>query len=99
MTVPVGYVTDFASIPRIAWNILDPEDPVIGWPSVAHDYLYSCAGTLPDGFKYTRDKADDTLVELMAFCGAGSFVRWAVRRAVGTFGGSHWLELPSLSHP
>ena len=88
--VPAGFVTDFASIPRPVWNLLDPEDPKIGWPSIVHDYLYQCAGTLPDGFTYTREQTDAVFREAMEVCGAGSIIRNAVYQAVQQFGGSHW---------
>jgi hypothetical protein len=87
---PTGLVTDFASIPRIAWTLIDPEDPIIAWPSVIHDYLYSRQGTLPDGFTYTRESADAVLREAMEASGAGALIREAVYLAVRIFGGSHW---------
>ena len=90
VTVPGGLVTDFASIPRAAWDLIDPEDPIIAWPSVVHDYLYSCKGKLPDGFTYNRESADAVLREAMEVCGAGHFIRESVYEAVRTFGGSHW---------
>jgi len=90
VTVPAGLVTDFASIPRAAWALLDPEDPIISWPSVIHDYLYTCKGTLPDGFTYSREQADSVLREAMEVCGAGHFIREAVYEAVEKFGDSHW---------
>jgi len=90
VTVPRGFVTDFASIPRAAWEFLDPEDPIIAWPSVIHDYLYSCQGRLPDGFTYSRDDADAVLREGMEVCGASSVIRNAVYQAVQKFGASHW---------
>ena len=90
ITVPAGLVTDFASIPRAAWEFLDPEDPIIVWPSVIHDYLYTCKGKLPDGTKYNREKADAVLREAMEFCGASSVKREAVYQAVRAFGGAHW---------
>ncbi len=90
VTVPAGLVTDFASIPRAAWELIDPEDPIIAWPSVIHDYLYSCKGKLPDGFAYNRESADAVLREGMEVCGAGHFIRESVYMAVRSFGGSHW---------
>jgi len=90
ITVPRGYVTDFASIPRAAWAALDPEDPIIAWPSVIHDYLYSCKGTLPDGTTYIREQADAVLREAMEFCGASLFKRETVYEAVRAGGGDHW---------
>ena len=90
ITVVAPYRTDFASIPRAAWEFLDPEDPIIAWPSVIHDYLYTHKGTLPDGTTYTREQADAVLREAMEVCGAGHFVREAVYEAVEKFGGDHW---------
>jgi hypothetical protein len=95
---PTGLVTDFASIPRIAWTLIDPEDPIIAWPSVIHDYLYSRQGTLPDGFIYTRESADAVLREAMEASGAGSLIREAVYLAVRIFGGSHWADAAKRSH-
>jgi hypothetical protein len=39
VTVPAGFVTDFASIPRPFWSIL-PKWGKYGPPSVVHDFLY-----------------------------------------------------------
>lgn len=85
ITVPAGFITDFASIPRAAWSILDPEDPVILYPSVVHDYLYS------EGYKLgTRERADRVLREAMEVCGAAAWQRESVYRAVRWFGASRW---------
>lgn len=37
--VPIGFVTDFASIPRIFWSILRP-DGLYSYAAIVHDYLY-----------------------------------------------------------
>jgi hypothetical protein len=37
--VPMGFVTDFASIPRIFWSLLPP-DGLYTYPAIIHDYLY-----------------------------------------------------------
>lgn len=39
VTVPVGFVTDFASIPRVFFTALRP-DGVYTYPAIVHDYLY-----------------------------------------------------------
>lgn len=90
LVVPAGFRTDFASIPRDVWFELSPEDPVILYPSVVHDHLYSCTGTLADGFTYTREQADSVLREAMEACGATSVIREMVYIAVERFGASHW---------
>ncbi|MGY8632556.1 DUF1353 domain-containing protein [Bradyrhizobium sp. 14AA] len=39
VTVPVGFVTDFASIPRAFWSLLRP-DGIYAYAAVIHDWLY-----------------------------------------------------------
>jgi len=39
VTVPLGFVTDFASIPRAFWSLLRP-DGDYAYAAVIHDYLY-----------------------------------------------------------
>lgn len=39
ITVPRGFVTDFASIPRIFWSALRP-DGLYSYAAIIHDYLY-----------------------------------------------------------
>ena len=39
VVVPTGFITDFASIPRIFWQLL-PSDGIYTYPAVIHDYLY-----------------------------------------------------------
>lgn len=85
--VPDKFKTDFASIPRIAWRYIDPEDPAILYPSVIHDYLYSTQGT-------SREVADQVLREAMALAGARIDQRAVVYRMVRMFGGSHWPSSP-----
>src|SRR5262245_38142541 len=38
-TVPAGFVTDLASIPRIFWSAL-PRDGEYAYAAILHDYLY-----------------------------------------------------------
>lgn len=41
VTVPRGYLSDGASVPRILWRLLSPPiDPVTLTPSIVHDWLY-----------------------------------------------------------
>lgn len=84
--VPEGFLTDFASIPRILWRYLDPEDPCVLYPSVVHDYLYSAQPC-------SREVADKVFVEAMALAGARWDQRVAAYRAVRMFGGGHWKEI------
>lgn len=88
--VPSGFRTDFASVPRVAWSWMSPEDPCILYPSVVHDYGYSRQGRMPNGEVYTREQIDGWLREGMGACGARWDQQQIVFRAVRLFGGSHW---------
>lgn len=91
ITVPAGFKTDFASIPRFAWRYIDPEDPCILYASVVHDYLYSLAGK-NGAVAFTRELADRVLREAMELSGARVDQRAIVYNLVQWFGGSHWKE-------
>jgi Protein of unknown function (DUF1353) len=82
--VPVGFVTDFASIPRIFWSLLRPDGDYT-YPAIVHDYLY---------WTQERSKEEADLVFKLAMedfkiepLKAGS-----IYRAVKQFGGAAWAE-------
>lgn len=92
IVVPVGFVTDFASIPRAALWYVDDDDPAILFASVVHDYLYTRKGDLGLGtrFTFSRQDADKVLREAMLASGARPAQAWVVYQAVRLGGGSHW---------
>jgi hypothetical protein len=55
VSVPVGFVTDFASIPRVFWSILRP-DGEYTYPAIVHDFMY-----------WTQDRARDEADEIFRF--------------------------------
>jgi hypothetical protein len=69
--IPAGFITDFASIPKILWNILPPTAGY-GKAAVIHDGLYRTMGLA------TRKQADDVLMEAMVVLG----VDWLTRQAI-----------------
>ena len=85
--VPAGFQTDFASIPRIFWNILPPIGPY-AQAAVVHDYLYQ------QGF-VDRKTAELTFLEIMKNDGVNCFVRYLMYAAVRVFGGSHYHQCQS----
>lgn len=89
ITAPAGSPTDFASIPRIVWTYLSPEDPAILFASIIHDHIYSRRGKLPLR-TLTRAECDEVLREAMVACGARKSQAAVAYRAVRMFGGSHW---------
>jgi len=62
VNIPIGFKTDFASIPRVFWSLLPPT----GWYGKAacvHDFLYQYANI--NGMVIDRKYADDVLNECM----------------------------------
>lgn len=78
--VPAGFVTDFASIPRVLWVLLPPTGEY-GRAAVIHDYLYRTPG------KATRGQADSVFLEAMKAAGVGWFTRMTMYSAVRVGGG------------
>jgi hypothetical protein len=57
-TIPCGFDTDFASVPRIFWAFISPTDEFIRIPALIHDYLYR-------NKIYTREEDDAIFLEKM----------------------------------
>ena len=62
ITVPAGFETDLASVPRLLWPIFAPHDPRYAAAAVIHDYLYRWKG-------FDRVVADAILYEGMRLLG------------------------------
>lgn len=52
ITVPDGFVTDLASIPKVFQWVYSPSNEKSKYPSILHDYMYH------NGCDYTRKEAD-----------------------------------------
>jgi hypothetical protein len=91
IVVPAGLLSDLASIPRVAWNVMPPDDPRIALGAWVHDLLYQNEGivTLEDGrvVTLTREQADQVLAhEAMPELGANAAEREVVYAALRCFG-------------
>jgi len=99
INVPAGFVTDFASVPRLLWALLPPWEDY-GAAAVIHDFLYSNKKQKyvpnPDDpekiIKITRKVADKIFLRAMKDCSVGFFRRWAVYSAVRAFGWASYEE-------
>lgn len=88
ITVPSGFVTDFASIPWGLWNLFPP----LGlWarPAIIHDYLYDRGG-MTARRTYTRKEADMIFREAMEVVGVPAWRRQVMYGAVRLGGGGGW---------
>lgn len=93
--VPAGFVTDFASIPRVLWNILPPTGPY-GKAAVLHDFMYRTGLWTPFGPACNRGEADGVLRDGMKDLGVGRRDRWAVYAGVRAGGWISWRRYRSL---
>jgi len=78
ITVPKGFITDLATIPKLFWVLLPPTGKY-GKAAILHDYLYSNAIE-------TKRYADDVFLEAMKVLGVGRIKRTIMYYAVRLFG-------------
>lgn len=91
LTVPAGFQTDLASVPRIFQNVIENDDSDISKPSVLHDFLYSRHGVAwQDKQPFTRAECDDILRDGMDARMAYGPRMWCVWAAVRAFGWIPW---------
>jgi len=77
ISVPAGFVTDFASIPRFFWRVLPPHGR-IKEPAIVHDYLYA--------IDHDKKAADLEFKKLMKVYRVTWWRRVAAYHAVRVFG-------------
>jgi hypothetical protein len=83
VTIPTGFETDGASIPRAFWNILQPFGEYFP-AALLHDYLYSKASN--GRFETDRWEADLLFLEAMYNLGVPWHTRHVIHSAVRAFG-------------
>lgn len=79
VTVPEGFVTDFASIPKPLWGLL-PQWARYGPAAIVHDYLYWEQSV-------TRLRADQIMLEAMQNLKVSRVAIFLIYRALRLFGG------------
>ncbi len=90
ITVPAGFMTDFASVPRIFWWLISPYGKH-GKAAVLHDFLYYMArnGT---GKPRTRKEADVVFLQAMKVLGVATWKRLAMYYAVRIGARRAWVR-------
>jgi len=90
LTVPRGFVTDFASIPRVFWSLLPP-DGQYTYAAIIHDYLYWEQNV-------SKAQADRILGYVMEEFKVDAASALAISRGVQVGGGSAWAENARLKN-
>lgn len=86
VTVPAGFQSDGASVPRFFWRAVFPPGDVHALAGAfLHDYVYR---THPAG--WTREEADRTFREVIHADGVPLFRAWLAWLGVRLFGLSAW---------
>lgn len=84
ITVPAGFVTDYASVPH-ALCLLLPKDGRYSRPAIIHDFLYWSGDAV-----CTREQADQIMYLAMAEQGVDCNTRNEIYGALATFGSFAW---------
>ncbi len=106
ITVPAGFVTDLASIPRPIWSFFPPDGPWVKG-AIIHDFLYYTQGTGEwygrDGIDrpepYTRAESDWILNEAMLDLQIGAWARFVIYTAVRLGGWIGWARKHDKPRP
>lgn len=83
-SVPKGFKTDLATIPRWYWSIISPARSDLITASIIHDYLYTCPGMI------SRLDADSIFYHALINDGVTEYVAGKMFFAVRLFGKSHF---------
>jgi len=84
ITVPAGFVTDLASIPRVFWSLL-PTDGDYTFPAIVHDYMYWTQ-------IHSRETADRVFRFGMSDMKVSTATAEAIYAAVRLGGGGAWAD-------
>ena len=83
IAVPVGFKTDYASIPKILRSYIDQDSGRIRDAAVLHDYLYTTC-------ILSREASDHYFHEAMIGLGMPKFKAWIAWKSVRMFGKSSY---------
>jgi hypothetical protein len=83
ITVPSGFFTDFASVPRVLWPLFPPTDPAYSKAAILHDRLY-------EHHPVSRRDADKLLYEAARAEGCSLWRAWCLWLGVRLGGSSSY---------
>ncbi len=83
VTIPIGFMSDGASVPKFLWLLIPPWDDWYGMAAVIHDYLYRWQ-------RYPREQCDGVLLEAMNASKPNWWKMVLIYCGVRLFGGPFW---------
>lgn len=85
-TIPKNFVTDLASIPRIAWPVISPFHSSLIAPAIVHDWFYrkTC--------DFNRKQADLILYYMLKNQGVSTFRASVIYYSTRLFGAKYYNE-------
>lgn len=84
ISVPAGFVTDLATVPRVFWSVMPP-DGKYAKAAIIHDYLY-------DNALRTKKEADLIFLDGMAVLGVPKWKQIVMYLAVRIFGRGNYSK-------
>jgi len=84
-TIPKGFITDFASTPRISWVLFPSSEGLYKIPSVLHDWLYTSG-------EVDREYADKVFYYFMLQKGVNIIKARIIYYSVRLFGSKHYTN-------
>lgn len=95
VSIPAGFVSDLASVPRILWWIPGLAPMEFGAPApVLHDWAYQHAGWVGGPIGLSRRRADQLFRDLARADGNGRLRCWVAWAMLRMFGLLAWRKLP-----
>ena len=89
ITVPSGFVTDLASVPRPLWSLFPPSGKYLE-AAVVHDFLY--VTEYPPDLIVTKKMADQIFLEAMKSLGISAPIRYVMYLGVRFGGKGRWKD-------
>jgi hypothetical protein len=80
--VPIGFVTDFASVPKMFWRFIPPWG-AYSRATVVHDYLYRTGCV-------SRKEADRALFRIMELHDVSFLTKWTIYLGARLFGSAYF---------
>ena len=89
LTVPAGFKSDGASVPRAFWRLVFPSSDNSAFRAAfVHDYIYR---THP--LDWTKEDADDLFYDFLVEDGIPKWRAWMAYTAVDWFGRHAWNDM------